>query len=161
MHAVESVAAPYRGAPSAEPEPGAGRPVAGLRPTIGPALALGLRLARQFAILSLLFGIGSLLVQRLGLPLPGNLVGMLLLLLLLHLGVVRTEQLQDLTTLALRHLNFFFVPFAVGLMTWTTLLATSGPALGLSLVGSALVGLLTAGLVGQVLAARGGGCDDA
>jgi holin-like protein len=110
----------------------------------------------QGALLVLLFYAGTAVVEATRVPLPGNLVGMLLLLGLLRLGVVRPEQVQDLTGFVLQHLNFFFVPLAVGLMAWTGLLAESGLALGLSLLGSAVACLAVAGLVGQRLARWGG-----
>lgn len=120
---------------------------------------LGLQLAGQLAVLVLLFYAGTGLVQLTGVPLPGNLVGMLLLLGLLRLGLLRLGHVQDLAGLALKHLNFFFVPLAVGLMTWTELLAASGLALGLSLLGSAVICLAAAGLVAKQLVARGGDDD--
>ena len=122
-------------------------------------LRLGLRLAGQLAVLALLFYAGTALVQLTSVPLPGNLVGMLLLLGLLRLGLVRLEQVQDLAGFALKHLNFFFIPLAVGLMTWSGLLAASGLALGVSLFGSAVVCLATAGLVAKRLVGRGGDYD--
>lgn len=130
-----------------------------LGPVALPRARLGLRLVGQFALLVLLFYAGTAVVVATGVPLPGNLVGMLLLLGLLRLGVVRPGHVQDLAGLALRHLNFFFVPLAVGLMSWTGLLAASGVALGLSLLGSAVAGLAVSGLVGQRLSRRGGDRD--
>ena len=119
-------------------------------------LRLGLQLAGQFLLLVLLFYAGVALVQATGVPLPGNLVGMLLLLALLRLGVVRLEHVQDAAALVLKHLNLFFVPLAVGLMAWGGLLGASGVGLGVSLAGSAAVCLAVAGLIGQRLAPRGG-----
>jgi holin-like protein len=122
-------------------------------------LRLGLKLAGQFLLLVLLFCAGAALVGATGLPLPGNLVGMLLLLALLRLGVVRLEHVQDASTLVLKHLNLFFVPLAVGLMAWGGLLGASGAGLGVSLAGSAAVCLAVAGLIGQRLARHGGESD--
>src|SRR3712207_620182 len=123
---------------------------------LGRRVRRGVRLAGQFALLVLLFQVGTALVRITALPLPGNLVGMLLLLALLYLGVLRLEQVQDLADLALKHLNFFFVPFAIGLMGWTELLATGGVALAISFTGGMLVCLAVTGLIGQHLAAQGG-----
>ena len=133
----------------------AARPLA---PGIGVprALRLGLRLAGQFLVLVGLSYAGTAVVRATDAPLPGNLVGMLLLLLLLRLGVVRPEQVQDAAALVLKHLNFFFVPLAVGLMAWGGLLGASGAGLAVSLAGSAAVCLAVAGLVGQRLSPRGG-----
>ena len=128
---------------------------------LGRRVRHGLRLAGQFALLVLLFQAGTVLVRVTALPLPGNLVGMLILLALLHLGVVRLRHVQDVADLALKRLNFFFVPFAVGLMTWTGLLAASGVALAISFTGGMITCLAVTGLIGQYLSARGGGPDDA
>lgn len=122
-------------------------------------LLVGCRLMGQFLILVALFYAGSVVVQQTSVPLPGNLVGMLLLLLLLRVGVVRLEHVEEAAGLLLKHLNLFFIPLAVGLMAWGGLFGTSGLGLGLSLVGSAVVCLVVAGLVGQRLAARKGASD--
>ncbi len=116
------------------------------------AAASVVRLAAQLALLWLILAGGGALSQALALPLPGNLAGMLLLLALLWSGVIRLSWVQDLSAMLVRHLMLFFVPLAVGLMVWQNLLATSGVIIGLSLVGSAAVGMLTAGLVAQRLA---------
>jgi holin-like protein len=134
-------------------------PTAPLRTGLPRQLRLGLLLARQFLLLVLLCYAGTALVRETGLPLPGNLVGMLLLLALLRAGVVRLEQVQDAAALVLKHLNLFFVPLAVGLMAWGGLLGASGVGLGLSLAGSAAVCLAVAGLIGQRLTPRGGESD--
>src|SRR6266545_7078432 len=55
----------------------------------------GLQLAGQLLLLVALFYAGAALVRFTGVPLPGNLVGMLLLLAVLRLGIVRLEHIQD------------------------------------------------------------------
>jgi holin-like protein len=130
-----------------------------LRAGVPRSLRLGLRLAGQFLVLVGLYYAGTALVRATGVPLPGNLVGMLLLLGLLRLGLARLEHVQDAAALVLQHLNLFFLPLAVGLMTWGGLLGASAAGLGLSLAGSAAVCLAVAGLIGQRLAPRGGESD--
>lgn len=124
--------------------------------TIGRGVGTALRFLRQALILCLLFGLGTALAQTFSLPLPGNLVGMLLLLLLLSVGIVRPAHVEDVAGLAVTHFNFFFIPIVVGLMAWTSLFATSGLGLGISLIGSAVIGLVAAGLATQLTTARGG-----
>jgi holin-like protein len=130
-----------------------------LTATVPRRLRLGFRLAGQFLLLVVLFYAGAELVRVTGAPLPGNLVGTLLLLALLRLGVVRLEQVQDAATLLLQHLNLFFIPLAVGLMVWGGLLGANGLGLGLSLAGSAAVCVAVAGLTSQQLAASKGASD--
>ena len=134
-------------------------PTRRLRAGLPRPLRLAPRLAAQFLLLVALFYAGTALVEAVRLPLPGNLVGMLLLLGLLRAGAVRLDQVQDAAALVLQHLNFFFLPLAVGLMAWGGLLGASGAGLALSLAGSAAVCLAVAGLVGQRLSRRGGDPD--
>jgi holin-like protein len=119
-------------------------------------LLLAGRLVGQFLLLVAMFYAGSAVVWGTGVPLPGNLVGMLLLLVMLRVGLVRLEHVEEAAGLLLKHLTLFFIPLAVGLMAWGGLLGTSGIGLGLSLAGSAAVCLVVAGSVGQRLAPRKG-----
>ena len=119
-------------------------------------LRQGLRLVGQFLLLVGLYYTGTELVRVTGVPLPGNLVGMLLLLGLLKLGIIKLDHVQDAAALLLQHLNLFFIPLAVGLMAWGGVLGASGIGLGISLVGSAIVGVAVAGSIGQRLAVQRG-----
>ena len=108
-----------------------------------------LRLVFQSALLYGVYWLAALLVQVLRLPLPANLVGLLMLLGLLSTGVVKPSQLDAVSGLVSRHLSFFFVPLAVGLMAWGDLLARSGVVLGVAIVASAALGIGVAGLFAQ------------
>ena len=116
------------------------------------AMAL-LRLPLQSALLYGVFWLGSWLVEALRLPLPANLVGLCLLLGLLWAGLVKPSHLDVVSGLVSKHLSFFFVPFAVGLMAWGDLLVSHGLVLGVALLASAALGIGLAGLVAQT--ARG------
>ena len=99
---------------------------------------------------------GNWFVGKIGLPLPGNLVGMLALFLLLWLGVVRMSWLEPVGPLLIRHLAFFFVPITVGLMSAGPLFAAHGIAILVVLSISAAIGIVLAGGVSQLLLARFG-----
>jgi holin-like protein len=114
------------------------------------------RLASQAFLLTVIYLVGMGLATMLKLPLPGNVIGLLLLLGLLASGVIRPAQIDELCSFVLKHLTFFFVPLAVGLMTQGGLFASAGSVLVGCLVGAAAVGIATAGLVAQALARRGG-----
>jgi len=137
------------------PRPTAGS-VRGAAAGVTPVSSLqrGLHLGARLAGQGLLYAAGGHLVQASRLPLPANLVGLLLLLLLLGTGVVRPADLRETAHLVARHLAFFFIPFVVGLMAWAALVANGGVVIGLSLVGSAVVGVVTASLVAQGLMRR-------
>jgi putative effector of murein hydrolase LrgA (UPF0299 family) len=63
--------------------------------------------------------------------------------------VIKPSQLDVLSGLVSRHLSFFFVPLAVGLMAWGDLLARSGLVLGVALLASAGLGIGVAGVFAQ------------
>jgi holin-like protein len=111
-------------------------------------------LAIQVGGLLLISQAGHAAAAALALPVPGNLLGMLLLLGLLVTGAVRTRWIEGSASLLLRHLAFFFVPITVGLMGFAALLASDGAAILLTLVASAAIGLCVAGFTAQALAAR-------
>jgi holin-like protein len=120
-------------------------------------LARAARLAGQAALLSLIYLASSAIVDFLHVPVPGDLLALLLLLVLLTSGVLRLSYVEELATFLLRHLTFFFVPFTVGLLAQTALLATSGVALVLSLIVAIGIGIVVAGLAAQAAVRWTGG----
>jgi holin-like protein len=109
------------------------------------------RLAFQIAVLFLISRVGDWAVVRVHLPVPGNVLGMLMLLLLLAFGVVKESWIHEGAGLLTRHLAFFFIPIAVGLMEWGGLFRREGSWLLLALVVSALAVLTTVGILAQRL----------
>ena len=97
---------------------------------------------------------GFALTRRFGVALPGNLLGMVMLFVLMASGIVRLEWVNAGATFLLRHLAFFFIPIAVGLMTMGELMRSHGIAILAVLVASAAAGILVSGRVVQSLARR-------
>jgi holin-like protein len=103
---------------------------------------------------------GEVLVAWSGLPVPGNVVGMVLLLLCLLAGVVRVDWVEEAAELLLKHLALFFVPAGVGVMVYFNLIASQWLPITISMVLSTFVVLAVTGWVEQKLEKRGG-VDDA
>ena len=120
------------------------------KPALPRRVGQGLRIAAQLILLVALSQLAEIVAVALRLPVPANAVGLLVLFLLLYCGVLRLEQVDTVSALLVRHLAFFFIPIAVGLMAYQELLATNGLALLLVIGVSALVGMLVAGLVVQL-----------
>lgn len=95
--------------------------------------------------------LGYLIVARLHIPLPGNVAGMLVLFGLLCMGIVPERLFERSSGLLARHLPFFFVPIAVGLMNLGPTFMSQGWVLLLVLVASAAAGLCATGWVAQLL----------
>jgi len=115
-----------------------------------------LRIVQQIAILWLLFETSNWLVKSLHLPLPGNVVGMLLLLALLSCRVLQPKHIQEGANLLLSHMSFFFIPFAVGLMNWFPFFSRHALVLAAALVAGATVGLAVTGYAVQFFMTKGG-----
>lgn len=130
-------------------------PRSDLRSDVAPALLAARRAALLAAEVAGLWGlnwVGQFIVVKLHVPFPGNVAGMLLLFALLCTGVVPEHLFARSSALLARHLPFFFVPIAVGLMTLGSIVVSAGLSLLLVLIVSAAVGLCAAGWLAQALA---------
>ena len=89
--------------------------------------------------------IGELLARGLGLPFPGPVVGMLLLLLALRWELVR-QPVGLCADFLLSHLSLLFVPVGVGVMTHLSLVSQYGFRMLAVVVLSTLAGLAVTAL---------------
>lgn len=105
----------------------------------------------QIFLLWLIYSVSTWIVEILHLPLPGSVLGMLLLFTLLSAGIIKEQWLSLGANPLLKHLSFFFIPIAVGLMDWGELFTQKGHLLFLPLVISAFVALLATGGIVQFL----------
>ena len=106
-----------------------------------------LRLLAGVAVLYAFLRLGGLLGDLLGLPLPGSVVGMLLLWAALEAGVVRLTWLEDGATTLLGLLGLLFVPAGAGFVAFVDAGWVWAGALAVTVVG----GVLTVGLTGLVV----------
>ncbi|AMP20599.1 hypothetical protein AZF37_04910 [endosymbiont 'TC1' of Trimyema compressum] len=67
-------------------------------------------------IVLLLLWLGELLAKFIPV-LPGNLIGMFLLLILLQLKIIPYEFIKKFAKFFIRHISFFFVPAGVSILT--------------------------------------------
>jgi len=101
---------------------------------------------RGLAWLLALQSVGELLSRGFSLPLPGPVIGMVLLLLALHVPMVR-EQVAACANFLLSHLSLLFVPVGVGVMTHLGLVGQFGGRMLLVIVLSTWIGLVVTALV--------------
>jgi len=94
--------------------------------------------------------IGEVLVQLLGLPVPGPVIGMLLLFLSLLLRGEAPAPLRDTANGLLGHLSLLFVPAGVGVMLHFHRLASEWLPILVALVASTV---LTIGVTALVMRA--------
>lgn len=75
-----------------------------------------MKLLREALIIFGIYLIGEFLVQITNIPIPGNIVGLLLLLICLCTKIIKPSQIETISNFFLEHLAFFFLPAGVGLM---------------------------------------------
>lgn len=95
---------------------------------------------RGLTWLLLLQSLGELIARGLSLPLPGPVIGMLLLLLALRWAPVRAS-VAVCADFLLSHLSLLFVPVGVGVMTHLSLVSQYGVRMMAVVIASTLLGL--------------------
>lgn len=96
---------------------------------------------------------GELLARLLQLPLPGPVLGMLLLLVALRWPLVRTP-VGAVADALLAHLSLLFVPVGVGVMTHLGLLSQYGLRMLVAIVVSTWIGLVVTAVVLRLMLRR-------
>ena len=76
-----------------------------------------MKLFREAIIIFGIYLLGVLITDITGVPIPGNVIGMVILFLLLYLKVIKVEQISTISNFFLDHLAFFFIPAGVGLIS--------------------------------------------
>ena len=106
---------------------------------------------RGFAILFSLQSLGELLSQWLNLPLPGSVIGMVLMLAGLRFGLIQLQWVTEAASLLLNNLAMLFVPAGVGVMVYFDLIEKQWLPLLVATVLSTLAVLATTGLTSKWL----------
>jgi holin-like protein len=103
-----------------------------------------------FAIL-LFFNLLGLVLQRLGVPLPFNVIGLILFTVCLFAGIIKLQWVETAATFLLRHMLLFFAPVVVGVIAFESLLRREWLAVTVGLVGSFLIVMLVTGWTATLL----------
>lgn len=102
-------------------------------------------MVHAFALLLVFQLVGEATVQGLGLPLPGPLLGLLLLFAGLLLRGGLPDELQEAANALLRHLMLLFIPAVTGVMMYFDRVAREWlPFMAACLIGAALTIVVTA-----------------
>ncbi|HHV25660.1 CidA/LrgA family protein [Anaerosalibacter bizertensis] len=76
-----------------------------------------MKIFRQLAIIFGVLFAGHLFQNIIGLPIPGTIIGMIILLACLMTGIIKIEMIEDVSKFLLEHITFFFIPPAVGIIS--------------------------------------------
>lgn len=95
---------------------------------------------------------GEVLARVTGIPVPGPIIGLVLLFAGLALRRRRAEALDEPADALLAHLSLLFVPAGVGVVQYLPLLADQWLPVAASVVGSAVIAIAVTGLAMRLLA---------
>lgn len=71
---------------------------------------------KQFGVILAILLIGQGLHQYFGLPIPGTVLGMMILLFLLLFKIIKLQWVDKITDVLLEHLSLLFIPPGVAIM---------------------------------------------
>ncbi|WNS82334.1 CidA/LrgA family protein [Domibacillus sp. DTU_2020_1001157_1_SI_ALB_TIR_016] len=108
----------------------------------------------QLAFLSALYYGSEFFVSWLHIPIPASVTGMVILLFLLSKSWVPVQMIESGAAFLNKHLAFFFIPIAAGLITYGDLIRSGGAALIAVIAGSSVMGLLITSGLSSALAKR-------
>ncbi|NJE11278.1 CidA/LrgA family protein [Thermococcus sp. MAR1] len=97
---------------------------------------------RGLAIIFGFYALGELISSYLKVPIPGSVLGMLLLLGALLSGNVKEEWVEGEAELFVRNMSIMFIPPGVGIVAYITLIRSQATPIFVSLVLSFLVTLV-------------------
>jgi len=94
-----------------------------------------------------IYQFSNLIIKVFHIPVPASILGILILYTLLSTKIIKLKNIEMAASFLNKHLAFFFIPFAVGLMNYGSLVKTIGLQLMVMIIGSTFIGLaITSGL---------------
>lgn len=109
----------------------------------------GLKVAIHICLLYVIYLIGSWIQELFALPIPGSVIGMVLLFILLLTHTIKEHWVADGATWMVSHLVLFIIPATVGVMSYFSLFMGKGSLLILIVILSTALVLITAGFTSQ------------
>lgn len=92
-----------------------------------------------------LIGIG--LQTSLHIPLPGNVIGLILFTIALFTKLIKLEWVEQTANWFTGHMMLFFLPFVVGTMAFFPLIGANWLSIGAGVIGSTVLVLIVTGFV--------------
>ncbi|MFA9424060.1 MAG: CidA/LrgA family protein [Sedimentibacter sp.] len=107
----------------------------------------------QIAIIYIIYIIGKFISSAISnfIIIPGNIIGMVILLLLLNTNLLKLSVIEETGNFMIKYMGFFFVPFIVGLMESYKLIQNSIVQILIILVVSGICVLYVSGKVTDLL----------
>lgn len=115
-----------------------------------------MKFLRQFMIILLLSFLGEVLKMFIPLPIPASVYGLVLMLLCLVTGILKTSQVKEAAFFLIEIMPVMFIPAAAGLIdSWKVLQPLLLPILVITVVITIFVMVIT-GKIAQMIAQKRG-----
>lgn len=115
-----------------------------------------MKFLRQFMIILLLSFLGEVLKMFIPLPIPASVYGLVLMLLCLVTGILKTSQVKEVAFFLIEIMPVMFIPAAAGLIdSWKVLQPLLLPILVITVVITIFVMVVT-GKIAQMIAQKRG-----
>ncbi|AGF59382.1 MULTISPECIES: CidA/LrgA family protein [Clostridium] len=103
---------------------------------------------KQLMIILMAYFLGVILQSVFNLPIPGTVIGLIILFLGLSFGIVKMEMIEDICDVLISHMSFLFVPAGVGLITSLDILKSNAISFSvIILISTVVVWVVTAYVV--------------
>lgn len=107
-----------------------------------------MHLIKQFTIIMFMLFLGTLISDFFHISIPGNVIGMALLLISLTTGLIKLKDVEEISNLFLNHLAIFFIAPAVGIILYLDIIKVQFIAIVIPTVVSIIIGL---GITGKIV----------
>ncbi|MBD0403972.1 CidA/LrgA family protein [Flammeovirga sp. EKP202] len=106
---------------------------------------------RGFMLILAMLSLGTFINEIIDLPIPGNVIGMIILFLCLYFKIIPYEWVKDAAQSLTRRMSLFFIPAGVGMMEYLDMIQNNWLMIGVTIVGSMFAVMLSAGFAGEFL----------
>ena len=113
-----------------------------------------MKLFREALIILGIYLLGEFLESSFNLPIPGNILGMIILFVLLYTKIVKVDNISSITDFLLDHLAFFFIPAGVGLMTSIGIIEATWLQLLVVCLSTTTIIIASTGIIVQVISKK-------
>lgn len=119
-------------------------------------MASKLKAVAQIGFFIILAFVMNKLTYMLHIHIPGGILGMILVFILLQTKILRLEWVESGAKWFLAELLLFFVPSAVGMISYEKLLLNDGFQILLVVIAGTMIVMVCSGLIAQSIAKRKG-----
>jgi holin-like protein len=106
---------------------------------------------KQFFIILVALFLGHSIVVVVNIPIPSNVVGLLILFIAMCVGIVKEKHVDKVSDFIIKYLAVFFVAPTVGIMQYFKLIGDKFFYIIVPLILSIIIGLFAAGATTQII----------